>query len=132
MPHRKLLGLLGHSQDGYLPAADLADQHPDGECRSAWVSRVCRPISPTPSALACRVAIAVTSRSGAGCAGRARTGPGSHRRAHAPDSSGDGLNGKEFAARLGWSTSKLSGVETGKQTPTGVDIAAWTSAAGQP
>jgi transcriptional regulator with XRE-family HTH domain len=43
-----------------------------------------------------------------------------------------GLNGKEFAARLGWSTSKLSKIETGKQTPTRADIAGWTSAAGRP
>lgn len=43
-----------------------------------------------------------------------------------------GLNGKEFAERLGWTASKVSKLELGQQTPTPVDLRAWAEAAGQP
>ncbi|AEY90758.1 putative DNA-binding protein [Streptomyces hygroscopicus subsp. jinggangensis 5008] len=43
-----------------------------------------------------------------------------------------GLNGKEFAERLGWQRSKVSRLETGKQTATGADVEAWARAAEQP
>ncbi|WP_282793290.1 helix-turn-helix transcriptional regulator [Streptomyces sp. CC224B] len=37
-----------------------------------------------------------------------------------------GLNGKAFAARLGWPPSKVSKIETGKQAPTADDLKVWT------
>jgi transcriptional regulator with XRE-family HTH domain len=43
-----------------------------------------------------------------------------------------GLSGKAFAERLGWSASKVSKIETGKQTPTPDDIRAWAEGAGAP
>ncbi|MFJ9822287.1 helix-turn-helix domain-containing protein [Streptomyces sp. NPDC101151] len=42
------------------------------------------------------------------------------------------LNGKEFAERLGWQRSKVSRLETGKQTAAPADLEAWTRAAGKP
>ncbi|MEF2529154.1 MULTISPECIES: helix-turn-helix domain-containing protein [Streptomyces] len=41
-----------------------------------------------------------------------------------------GLNGKEFAARIGWQRSKVSRLENGKQTATEADTDAWAAAAG--
>ncbi|MFF8915918.1 helix-turn-helix domain-containing protein [Streptomyces sp. NPDC015032] len=41
-----------------------------------------------------------------------------------------GLNGKEIAERLGWQRSKVSRLETGKQTATADDLEAWAAAAG--
>lgn len=43
-----------------------------------------------------------------------------------------GLNGKDFAARLGWQRSKVSRPESGKQTATETDTDAWAAAAGAP
>lgn len=43
-----------------------------------------------------------------------------------------GLNGKQFAARMGWPPSKVSKLETGWQTATVEDVRAWTEAAGCP
>ncbi|WP_329448894.1 helix-turn-helix transcriptional regulator (plasmid) [Streptomyces sp. NBC_01426] len=43
-----------------------------------------------------------------------------------------GVNGKDFAARIGWQRSKVSRLENGKQTATADDVAAWASAAGVP
>lgn len=43
-----------------------------------------------------------------------------------------GLNGKEFAGRLGWTPSKVSKLELGQQTPTGTDLRVWVGAAGVP
>ncbi|KJY18419.1 MULTISPECIES: helix-turn-helix transcriptional regulator [unclassified Streptomyces] len=43
-----------------------------------------------------------------------------------------GLNGKEFAARIGWQRSKVSRLENGKQTATEADTDAWAAAAGAP
>ncbi|WP_055491388.1 helix-turn-helix transcriptional regulator [Streptomyces sp. TP-A0356] len=43
-----------------------------------------------------------------------------------------GLNGKEFAERLGWQRSKVSRLENGKQTAADTDIEAWTRAAESP
>ncbi|MFD4245088.1 helix-turn-helix domain-containing protein [Streptomyces sp. NPDC058525] len=43
-----------------------------------------------------------------------------------------GLNGKDFAARIGWQRSKVSRLENGKQTATEADTDAWASAAGVP
>ncbi|WP_406191831.1 helix-turn-helix transcriptional regulator [Streptomyces sp. NBC_01017] len=42
-----------------------------------------------------------------------------------------GLNGKDFAERLGWQRSKVSRLENGKQTPSRDDLAAWAEAAGR-
>lgn len=42
-----------------------------------------------------------------------------------------GLNGKEFAERLGWQRSKVSRLENGKQTATEADVEAWAHGAGQ-
>ncbi|MBD0707405.1 MULTISPECIES: helix-turn-helix domain-containing protein [unclassified Streptomyces] len=39
-----------------------------------------------------------------------------------------GLNGKEFAARLGWPPSKVSKLERGRQTPDPGDLAEWADA----
>ncbi|NUV63462.1 helix-turn-helix transcriptional regulator [Streptomyces sp. CAI-85] len=41
-----------------------------------------------------------------------------------------GLNGKDFAARIGWQRSKVSRLENGKQTATAADVEAWARAAG--
>ncbi|MFJ3505070.1 helix-turn-helix domain-containing protein [Streptomyces sp. NPDC090135] len=43
-----------------------------------------------------------------------------------------GLNGKTFAARLGWQASKVSKLERGRQTPDLQDLTAWATAAGRP
>ncbi|MGW6413332.1 helix-turn-helix domain-containing protein [Streptomyces vinaceus] len=43
-----------------------------------------------------------------------------------------GVNGKDFAARLGWQRSKVSRLENGKQTATEADTDAWAAAAGVP
>jgi transcriptional regulator with XRE-family HTH domain len=43
-----------------------------------------------------------------------------------------GLNGKELAGALGWAASKISRLETGKQTPTVADVTAWAHAVGAP
>jgi transcriptional regulator with XRE-family HTH domain len=46
---------------------------------------------------------------------------------------GSGLNGKEFAARLGWyGASRVSKLELGQQTPSEKDLVEWTTAAGVP
>ncbi|MEV6161289.1 helix-turn-helix transcriptional regulator [Streptomyces sp. NPDC052052] len=39
-----------------------------------------------------------------------------------------GLTGKSLAARLGWPASKVSKIETGKQSPTDSDVRAWADA----
>jgi transcriptional regulator with XRE-family HTH domain len=59
----------------------------------------------------------------------ARETLGAHLRALRRASS---LNGKEFAARLGWPQSKVSKIETGRQAPSRADITRWAEAAGQP
>ncbi|MEN2423439.1 helix-turn-helix transcriptional regulator [Streptomyces rimosus] len=43
-----------------------------------------------------------------------------------------GMNGKDFAAWLGWQPSKISRLELGKQTPSHADLRAWADAAGRP
>lgn len=43
-----------------------------------------------------------------------------------------GLNGRDFAAQLGWTASKVSKLELGQQTPTAVDLTSWAAAAGRP
>ncbi|MFI8106278.1 helix-turn-helix domain-containing protein [Streptomyces sp. NPDC086023] len=43
-----------------------------------------------------------------------------------------GLNGKDFAARIGWQRSKVSRLENGRQTATEADTDAWAAAAGVP
>ncbi|MFE9043125.1 helix-turn-helix domain-containing protein [Streptomyces sp. NPDC007818] len=43
-----------------------------------------------------------------------------------------GLNGKELAQRLGWPPSKVSRIQTGKQTPSVGDLRAWAHAVGRP
>ncbi|MFI1937718.1 helix-turn-helix domain-containing protein [Streptomyces purpureus] len=43
-----------------------------------------------------------------------------------------GLNGKDFAERLGWQRSKVSRLENGKQTATADDVVAWALAAEAP
>jgi transcriptional regulator with XRE-family HTH domain len=43
-----------------------------------------------------------------------------------------GLNGKEFAERLGWQRSKVSRLENGKQTAAAADLEAWAQGAGRP
>ncbi|MEU4332988.1 Scr1 family TA system antitoxin-like transcriptional regulator, partial [Nonomuraea dietziae] len=43
-----------------------------------------------------------------------------------------GLNGKEFAERLGWIATKVSKIEHGKQTPTEDDVRAWADATAAP
>lgn len=40
-----------------------------------------------------------------------------------------GLNGKTFAARIGWPASKVSKIETGKQAPTADDLRVWAETA---
>lgn len=42
------------------------------------------------------------------------------------------VSGREFAARLGWTQSKVSKLETGRQTAAAADVRAWAEAAGQP
>ncbi len=44
----------------------------------------------------------------------------------------DNASGREMARRLAWPPSKVSKLETGKQTPTPADLEAWAAAAGQP
>ena len=41
-----------------------------------------------------------------------------------------GLNGKQLAAQLGWAASKISRIETGKQTATPEDVTAWAEVTG--
>ncbi|WP_030375511.1 helix-turn-helix domain-containing protein [Streptomyces rimosus] len=43
-----------------------------------------------------------------------------------------GMNGKDFAARLGWQASKISRLELGKQTPSAADLRAWAEAVDRP
>lgn len=43
-----------------------------------------------------------------------------------------GLNGRDFAARLNWPQSKVSKLETGRQTASADDLRAWAAAAGEP
>lgn len=43
-----------------------------------------------------------------------------------------GLEGKELAALLGWQPSKVSRLQTGKQTPTIADVTAWAESVGRP
>jgi transcriptional regulator with XRE-family HTH domain len=43
-----------------------------------------------------------------------------------------GLTGKELAERLGWQRSKVSRLETGKQTASAADLMAWAAAVGAP
>ncbi|MEV0115893.1 helix-turn-helix transcriptional regulator [Streptomyces sp. NPDC050844] len=43
---------------------------------------------------------------------------------------GAGLTGKDVAARLGWQRSRVSRLETGKQTPTATDLDEWAAAVG--
>ncbi|MFG2759490.1 helix-turn-helix domain-containing protein [Streptomyces wuyuanensis] len=45
---------------------------------------------------------------------------------------GAGFTGREFATRLGWTQSKVSKLETGRQTATADDVRAWADAAGHP
>ncbi|MGF1429842.1 helix-turn-helix domain-containing protein [Kitasatospora sp. LaBMicrA B282] len=42
------------------------------------------------------------------------------------------LSGRALAARLGWTQSKVSKLERGKQTPTMADVRAWAEAVGRP
>jgi transcriptional regulator with XRE-family HTH domain len=42
-----------------------------------------------------------------------------------------GLSGKDLAARLRWSPSKISKIETGRQTPSSEDLTDWTDAVGK-
>ncbi|MFD7711781.1 helix-turn-helix domain-containing protein [Streptomyces sp. NPDC059786] len=42
------------------------------------------------------------------------------------------LTGDQLAQRLGWRQSKVSKLETGRQTPTDEDLLAWAGATGQP
>jgi len=60
---------------------------------------------------------------------QAREALGAHLRQLRRDT---GLNGKDFAARLGWMPSKVSKIELGQQTPTPADLDAWVDAAGRP
>ncbi|MCM2391823.1 helix-turn-helix domain-containing protein [Streptomyces albipurpureus] len=43
-----------------------------------------------------------------------------------------GLTGRELADRLEWGQSKVSKLETGKQTPTVADLSAWAEGTGKP
>jgi len=43
-----------------------------------------------------------------------------------------GLTGRQLADQLGWSQSKVSKLENGKQTPTSADLVAWAEASGYP
>ncbi|MEV7125866.1 helix-turn-helix transcriptional regulator [Streptomyces sp. NPDC093260] len=43
-----------------------------------------------------------------------------------------GMEGKGIAAALGWQTSKVSRLQTGKQTPSRDDLTAWAHAVGRP
>ncbi|MFI2345739.1 helix-turn-helix domain-containing protein [Streptomyces sp. NPDC019443] len=43
-----------------------------------------------------------------------------------------GLTGRDLAARLGWTQSKVSKLETGRQTATADDLRAWAAATGNP
>ncbi|MFD7677459.1 helix-turn-helix domain-containing protein [Streptomyces sp. NPDC060187] len=43
-----------------------------------------------------------------------------------------GLDGKGIAERLGWQRSKVSRLETGKQTPSSEDLRLWAKAVGRP
>lgn len=43
-----------------------------------------------------------------------------------------GTNGRDLATRLGWTQSKVSKLETGRQTATAADLAAWARATGHP
>ncbi|MFB7907894.1 helix-turn-helix domain-containing protein [Kitasatospora sp. NPDC056076] len=43
-----------------------------------------------------------------------------------------GLSGRALALRLGWPQSKVSKVETGRQSPTAADAVAWAEAVGRP
>lgn len=43
-----------------------------------------------------------------------------------------GMTGRELAQRLGWAGSKVSKLETGRQTASAADLAAWAEATGHP
>lgn len=43
-----------------------------------------------------------------------------------------GMDGKDLAAKLGWQTSKISRLQSGKQTPARADLTAWALACEQP
>jgi transcriptional regulator with XRE-family HTH domain len=43
-----------------------------------------------------------------------------------------GVTGRDLAARLGWPQSKVSKLETGRQTATAKDLAAWAAVTGHP
>ncbi|MER5785621.1 helix-turn-helix transcriptional regulator [Streptomyces mobaraensis] len=43
-----------------------------------------------------------------------------------------GLTGRELGARLGWTQSKVSKLENGRQTPSADDLAAWARGTGRP
>ncbi|MFC1418490.1 helix-turn-helix domain-containing protein [Streptacidiphilus cavernicola] len=43
-----------------------------------------------------------------------------------------GITGRQLAERLGWPQSKVSKLETGKQTPTAEDLRAWADGVGAP
>ncbi|MBA4865897.1 helix-turn-helix transcriptional regulator [Streptomyces sp. PSKA54] len=43
-----------------------------------------------------------------------------------------GITGRDLAARLGWPQSKVSKLETGRQTATAADLTAWAEATGHP
>ncbi|MFI6276698.1 helix-turn-helix domain-containing protein [Streptomyces sp. NPDC050988] len=43
-----------------------------------------------------------------------------------------GIEGKELAALLGWQPSKVSRLQTGKQSPTLTDVTAWAEGVGRP
>ncbi|MFI9157877.1 helix-turn-helix domain-containing protein [Kitasatospora aureofaciens] len=43
-----------------------------------------------------------------------------------------GLSGRALAAQLGWPQSKVSKLETGRQSPTTADVVAWAEAVGRP
>jgi transcriptional regulator with XRE-family HTH domain len=42
------------------------------------------------------------------------------------------LTGRQLAERSGWHPSKISKIESGRQTPAGADLEAWAAACGQP
>ncbi len=42
------------------------------------------------------------------------------------------MTGRQLAERAGWHPSKVSKIESGRQTPTDADVEAWTAASGRP
>lgn len=63
---------------------------------------------------------------------RARAALGVRLRQLRGDCPGGALTGTQLAARLGWTQSKVSKLENGRQTATPGDLAAWASGVGQP